>query len=84
MHHHKIRKLNISAEETKMPPQDRTLSLTSFSQEGCKSVPITVSKQKKVTSLARPCHTEDGAMQRDASNPLGCKVRAGAFCQLLP
>lgn len=61
MHHHKTRKLNISAEETKMPRQARTLSLTSYSQEGCRSVPITVSKQKTVASPARPCHTEDGA-----------------------
>lgn len=61
VHHHKTQKLKISAEQIQMPPQARTLPLTSYSKEGCKSVPITVSKQKKVTSPARPCHTEDGA-----------------------
>lgn len=61
MHHHKTRKLKISAEEIHMPPKARTLSLTSWSKEGCKFVPISVSKQKKVTSPARPCHTEDVA-----------------------
>lgn len=44
-----------------MPPNARTLSPTSCSKEGCKFVPITVSKQKKVTSTARPCQTEDVA-----------------------
>lgn len=45
-----------------MPPNARILSLTSYSKEGCKFVPITVSKQKKVTSTARPCQTEDIAI----------------------
>lgn len=61
MHHHKTRKLKISPEERQQPPQARTLPRTSYSQEGCKSVPITVRKQKTLTSPARPCHTEDGA-----------------------
>lgn len=36
-------------------------SPTSHSQQGSKFVPITVSKQRKVTSAARPCQTEDVA-----------------------
>lgn len=34
---------------------------TSWSNEGCKFVPIALSRQKKVTSTARPCQTEDVA-----------------------
>lgn len=56
-----------------LPPIDgkAAQSPTSHSRQGSKFVPITVSKQRKVTSAARPCQTEDVATAEGRLEPTG-------------
>lgn len=61
VYHYQTQNLKISTKQIQIPPNSRVGFPTSNSKEGCKFVHIIVSKQRKVTSKARPCQREDVA-----------------------